>query len=155
MAETATATKKQPKKVFQCIGAYNEMASQLVTFNPTMLEIRDKASRAITIDRNPSGQFVLREGAAHYDEQLAALRKVCETRPWLIEIPTDGEGKSHPRWTGKDRPQEQLIEGVRRSAEQSTIEVQLGKAIETNRSLSEENEYLREQLEELKKSVKK
>lgn len=151
MAETA---QKKVRRVFQCIGKYDEMSSQIVTFNPTMLEIRDKASRAIVIDRTPAGQFVLRADAAKYDEQLAALRRMCERYSWLVEIPVEGEGKPQAGWIGKDRAQEQLIEGVRRSAEQSNIELKLAQSQESNKQLAEENEFLREELETLKKLKK-
>jgi hypothetical protein len=76
----------------------------------------------------PTGRFMLRKNAPDYEEQLAALREMCENGPVrLQEIDlTDPKATHQPEWAKAQKKltdREELIELQRKADERSDLEV--------------------------------
>ena len=103
----ALNTEKQEKKdepirrVFQCLSP-DHTATQLVTYMSegyTDKEGFRRGPETCVIDRNRAGQFILRPDAKHYEEQLAALRRICKKKPHHFrEVGINAENVVLPEW---------------------------------------------------------
>lgn len=101
------STEKQEKKaepirrVFQCLSP-DHTPTQVVTYMSEGYTDKDgfrRGPEACVIDRNRAGQFILRPDAKHYDEQLAALRRICKKKPHQFrEVGLNAENVVLPEW---------------------------------------------------------